>query len=93
MAAKYPYSTEIFRKYYEIAKIYRKLPLTLLKYFNNVTMPAQNVTYAIFFKYSQNWRMHKHCFFGTRKNGPWEKRFPKKWSPGKMVPGKMSFKN
>ena len=59
---EYPHSTEIFRKYFKnipwkyckIAKIFRKLSLILLKYCNNLAMSAQNMTYAIFFKYCQN---------------------------------------
>ena len=57
-----PHSTEIFRKYCKnipwkyckIAKIFRNLSLILLKYCNNLVMSAQNMTYAIFFKYCQN---------------------------------------
>ena len=58
----YPHSTDILRKYYrnipwkycKIAKIFQNLSLILLKYCNNLAMSAQNMTYAIFYKYCQN---------------------------------------
>ena len=67
---KNPHSTETFRKYCKsipwtyckIAKLFRNLLLILLKYYNNLAMSAQNMTYAIFSKYCQNWQMHKQNF-------------------------------
>ena len=72
MVVKHKFSsTEIFRKcckniplkYYKIAKIFRNLSLIFLKYCNNLAMSVQNMTYALFSKYCQNWQMHKQYFF------------------------------
>ena len=58
----HPHSTEIFTKYCrritwkycKSAKIFRNLSLISLKYCNNFTMSAQNMTYVISSKYCQN---------------------------------------
>ena len=62
------HSAEIFRqyrrnipwKYWKNAKIFLNLSLILLKYFNNVAMSAQNMTYAIFSKYCQTNKCINH---------------------------------
>ena len=35
----------------------------LLKYYNDLAMSAQNMTYEIFAKYYQKLQMHEQCFF------------------------------
>ena len=64
---RYPHSTEIFRtycrnipwKYCKIAKIFKKLSIISVNYYNNLAISAQNMIYAILSKYYQN----KQCFF------------------------------
>ena len=62
------HSAEILRQYrrnipwkdWKNAKIFQNLSLILLKYFNNVAMSAQNMTYAIFSKYCQTNKCINH---------------------------------
>ena len=54
------YCRNILWKYWKNAKIFQNLSLILLKYFNNVAMSAQNMTYAIFSKYRQTNKCLNH---------------------------------